>query len=381
MIKLTGQNNSQAIVLKLKSLTEKYHAIDLSRNYTDFAPPAALIDGLNQHIAAFSKYAPPEGSSELRQAIAQRMSKRFFRTFNPQTQITITNGATQAIFCAIASTVGEGDEVIVFEPLFKTYIDAIRLAGARPTFLQLRNNLTIDWQEVQKAITAQTKLIIVNTPHYPTGAMFGPDDWEALQKLIIGTKIKVLSDEALSQITFAHSTPSSIAFYPKLASNCFIINSLSKSLCVAGWKIGYCVAADELTQNFRTVQNVISNSVNCPMQLAFADYLQHLQGDHLFPYAEMLETNRNLLLNQLSGTKLKLQPIDGGYFQAVDCAQCTDYQDVELAQWLITQHGVATMPMSLFYHDKHERVQLRLNIAVDTKLLKSALTRLKSALT
>lgn len=380
MLKQTTQSTNNVILQRLTRLTNEFKAINLSHNYTEFACPHALIASLNKHIYSHSKYAPKEGSVELRHSISELLTKRYFRTFDPESEITITAGATQAIFCAIASSVGEGDEVIVFEPLYKTYIDAIRLAGARATFLQLKDDLTVDWNEVQKAITSNTKLIIVNSPHYPTGAVLSPDDWEILQKLIIGTKIKVLSDESLNEVTYTNSTPSSISFFPRLASNSFMISSLSKTLCVAGWKIGYCIAPTELTKNFRKIQSTISNSVNYPMQMAFADYLGNLNHEKLFPYLDILEENHNLMKQELASTKLNLLPVHGGYYQVIDCSEYTTAQDVEFAEMLIKEHGISVMPMSFFYHDKHDRTQIRINIAVAPDTLRQALYRLKKAI-
>lgn len=377
MLKQSNLNTNNAIAQKLAKLTAEYNAIDLSRNYTEFACSKALIDSLNKHIADHSKYAPVEGCTELRKTISNLLNKKYFRSVDPETEITITAGATQALFCAIASSVGEGDEAIIFEPSYRTYIDAINLSGARATYLQLKDDMTIDWNEVQKVITSNTKLIIINSPQYPTGAVLTSDDWESLQKLIIGTKIRVISDESLGEVTYSDSESSSLSFYPRLANCSFIIGSLSKSLCVAGWKIGYCIAPADITQNFRKVQGIIANSINYPMQMAFADYLNNHNEDTIFPYASQLEANKLMLQKELNGSRLKVFPIKGGYYQVIDYSECSNLSDTELAEMLIKEFGVSVMPMSLFFHDKHNRMQIRLNIAVDSQKLRSAIEQLK----
>lgn len=354
----------------------EWDAIDLMRPHTSFGCPNELMSSLNRDIADSAAMPPIEGSPELRSAIADMLREKHFRSIDPNAEVTITAGSTQAIFCAMAASVGEGDEVIVIEPSFGTIADAIALTGARAVYMSLRPDYTVDWAEVQKNINPRTKLIALSSPHHASGVALGTDDWESLQKLVLGTKIRVLSDETLGDMVYPDSLSSSAAFSPRLAERSFVVGSLSKSLCVDGWRLGYCVAPVELTEQLRRVLTVVGGPTNHPAQLAFASYMAHRPGPGLFPYAQQLAEHRAMALEALEGSKFAPIVPQYGHSMVLDYSACSALADMELAERLIAQHGVAVLPMSCFMHDKQEHPHVRINLGIPRQQLAQALQRL-----
>lgn len=364
MTKLTNTEVDFSIEGNLSKLAEEFRAIDLSGNCPLFPFPEILEEKVLSYLKSVTGNSMSEGAPELRYALSDYISKKYFRTYNALSEITITAGATQAIFTAIASTVKEGDEAILFEPSFDNYSTAIEICGARPIFIKMKDgDNPIDWNEVQKAMTTRTKLIIVCTPHNLNGRALSSDDMENLQKLINGTKIRVICDESLAEIVYSDSMASSATFYPKLADNSFIVGSLSHSLGVPGWKIGYCLAPKLMMDRFRKIQRAVMSSVNHPFQLAIADYIARYKN--LFPNIELLERNRNKFQEIIKASKFKILPTSGGYFQILNYSAISNLKDVEFAEMLIKDYKVAVSPMSIFYHDKVCRQQVRINLAVN----------------
>lgn len=375
---MTKQTNSEvdfSFVGNLSKLAEDYNAIDLSGNYSSFPFPEIIEEKILAYFKSVTGYSPSEGALQLRTALSEYISKKYFRTYCPMNEITITAGATQAIFTAIASNVKEGDEAIILEPSYESLSTSIEMCGARPIFIKIKDSENlIDWNEVQKAITTRTKLIIVSTPHNILGRVFTADDMENLQKLINGTKIRVISDESLSEIVYSDSLAASATFYPKLADNCYIVGSLSQSLGVPGWKIGYCLAPKALMEKFRKVQRAVVNSVNHPIQLAMADYIA--RNSSLFPNMVLLERNRNAFLQILKDSKFKILPNAGGYYQMLNYSSISNLKDIEFAETLIKEQRIATTPLSIFYHDKTCKQQIRVNLAANYDDLVEAANRL-----
>lgn len=361
----------------LSKLAEDYHAIDLSGNYLSFPFPEIVEEKLYTYLKANIGNAPSEGVLPLRVALSEYISKKYFKSYCPESEITITAGATQAIFTAIASSVKEGDEAIIFEPSYESLAGAIEICGARPIYIRMKDSEShIDWNEVQKAITPRTKLIVICTLHNILGRAFTSDDMEHLQKLINGTKIRVISDESLAEIVYSDSVSTSAAFFPKLTDNCFIIGSLSQSLGVPGWKIGYCLAPNALMSKFRRVQRALVNSVNSPFQFAIADYIARYSS--LFPNLELLEKNRNAFQGIMKDSRFKLLPNAGGYFQILNYSAISSSKDIEFVEFLLKEHGVAVTPLSIFYHDKNCTQQIRINLGARFDNLVEAATRLKN---
>lgn len=364
------------VVERMAHLARVHNAINLSYGYSDFPCPPELRDMLLRFIQeGYNKYAPCEGAMELRVELSGYYQKRHFKAYNPETEITITAGATQAISTAIASVVNEGDEVIVFEPTIETYIPTIEARGARPKYLNLKTQeFSIDWNEVQKAITTQTKLIILSSPNNPTGSVLTMDDLEKLQKMINGTKIKILSDEALGEMLPGDSGACSVAIFPRLAESSFVVGSLGKSACVPGWKMGYCLAPAEMMRRFREVHSYQVQSVNYPMQMAFAEYIKGKES--LFPYPQEFERNQRVLSEILGKSRFSWHPAKGSYFQVLGYEAISSERDIDFAERLLIEHKVAALPMSVFYHDGTDNHQLRVCLGKPTDELVEAANRL-----
>ncbi len=361
----------------LQQLAQDNNAIDLSGNYSSFPFPQSMEEQILAYMKSVTGYAPAEGAHPLRAALSEYISKKYFRRYCPVNEITITAGASQAVFTAIASSVKEGDEVIIFEPSYPSLAMAIGICGARPVFLRVKEgDSLIDWAEVQKAITTRTKLIIIFTPHNILGRVFSADDMENLQKLISGTKIRVISDESLGEIVYSDALAASATFYPKLVDSCFIVGSLSQSLGLPGWKVGYCLAPKPLMERFRVVQCAVVSSVNHPVQLALADYVA--SSSSLFSNLHLLESNRDIFLQGLGQSRFRVLPSMGGFFQVLDYSAISPVKDVEFCEMLIKEHGVAAAPLSGFFHDKFNPHQLRINLAAKTDSLVEAAVRLSS---
>lgn len=360
----------------LAKFAQQTKAINLSNNHSDFPCPPELLSSLIKFISeGKNKYAPGEGVCALRELIANRYANDFGIDFNPQTEITITAGATQAIYTAISSLIKEDDEVIVFEPAFETYVPSIEARGARPIFFHLNApDFSIDWLAFSKLISQKTKLIILNNPHSPTGKIMSEEAMEHLQRLLIGTQINVLSDETFADMVYDGIAPISIARYPILAQRAAIVGSLGKALCVPGWRIGYCIAPEPIMSSFRKAHNYLVSSVNLPVQLALVDYLS--QKGTWSPYRNDFQQRRDFFASLLSGTKLKFEHVQSGYFQVCDFSQISSESDVEFCIRLAQEHGVTAYPVSKLYHDNLDQSLVRLCFGKDEKELTLAAKRL-----
>ncbi|MGD9977855.1 MAG: aminotransferase class I/II-fold pyridoxal phosphate-dependent enzyme [Bacteroidales bacterium] len=359
----------------ISRLAEGFNAIDLSGSYSLFSFPELAEGTVEGYLKLGAGHALADGAFELRKSLSEYISKKYFRNYSPVNEIVITAGAVQSVFTAIAATVKEGDEVIIFEPIHESLATAIKICGARPIFIKIKDDESIiDWAAVQKAITPNTKLIVICTPHGLLGRVFTSDDLDNLQKLINGTKIKVISDESLSEIVYSDTITSSVTFYPKLADNSYIIGSLSQSMGVPGWEVGYCVAPKELMDRFRKVHRAVVSSVSHPVQLAIEDCLS--KNKILSVNMEPLEQNKNSFCRIISNSKFKILPISGGYFQVLSYSAITSTKDTEFVEMLVREHGVAVAPMSVFHHDRLCRQQVRVNLAVPPELLVEGAYRL-----
>ncbi|MDD2278128.1 MAG: aminotransferase class I/II-fold pyridoxal phosphate-dependent enzyme [Bacteroidales bacterium] len=372
MSKLSSTN----LVATFAQIAAEKNAVNLSNDHTDFPCQPELLDSLVKHISdGRNKYAPSEGVYGLRQVIANRYKADFDISFNPETEITITAGAIQAIYTAISSLIKEGDEVILFEPAFETYIPAIEARGARPIFFQLNpTDFSVDWTAFTKLITSKTKLIILNCPHNPSGKIMPDESLEQLQRILNGTKISILSDEAFADLVYDERPVFSIARYPKLAERSIIVGSLGKALCVPGWKIGYCLAPDSVMESFRQVHKYLISSVNLPIQLALADYL----GSHQCwsPFRSEFQHRRDYLSSLLAKTRFTFERVEGGYFQILNYKNISTENDIDFCYRLATEHGVTAYPLSPFYHDKLDQSMIRVCFGKGEEDLRLAAKRL-----
>ena len=359
MSKHNASNRMFNLLSSLAGIACETGGVNLSNDHSDFPCQPELLNALMKHMKeGRNKYAPGEGVLSLRQVISERYEKCYNYKYDAQEEITITAGAIQAIYTAISSVIGEGDEVIVFEPAFETYVPSIEARGARPIFFHLNpNDYSIDWAALTKLISSKTKLIIINSPHNPTGVVLSDNNLEQLQKILNGTKISVISDEAFADLVYDNKPMFSIARFPELAKKTIIVGSLGKALCVPGWKIGFVMSPAQLMARFREVHRYQVYSVNLPIQLALADYLK---GRECWsPFKEEFQNRRDLFTQLMKNTRLSLYPAQGGYFQVMSYKELSDLPDVDFCLKLAKEHGVTTFPLSYFYHDSVDNQRLR----------------------
>ncbi|MDX9769695.1 MAG: methionine aminotransferase [Tenuifilaceae bacterium] len=364
------------LVSKYAKIATETGAVNLSNDHSDFPCEPELLNSLVKHLSAGrNKYSPGEGVLELREIIAKRYNSDFGANYSPTTDVTITAGAIQAIYTAISSIIKEGDEVIVFEPAFETYVPSIEARGARPIFFHLNpNDYSIDWSALTKLISSKTKLIILNCPHNPTGVVMSDENLEQLQRILNGTKINILSDEAFGDLVYDGQSMFSIARFPKLAERSIIVGSLGKTLSVPGWKIGYCLAPEQIMSRFREVHRYQIYSVNLPIQLALADFLK---GKECWaPFRNEFQKRRDLFASLMKDTKFSLYPVQGGYFQVMGYENISKEKDVEFCNWLAEEVGVTAFPLSLFYHDAFDNHRVRICFGKSEEELKDAAMRL-----
>jgi methionine transaminase len=362
----------------MSALAKEENALNLSQGFPDFKTDETLFDLVYAYMKkGYNQYAPMAGVLELRKAIAQKIENLYSISYNPETEITITAGATQAIFTAISAFIKEEDEVIIFTPAYDCYEPAIELNGGKPLFIQLKApNFNIDWEVVKKMITRKTKMIIINTPHNPTGTVLSAQDMIKLEKITRESNIIVLSDEVYEHIIFDKLEHQSVARFPKLAERSLAVFSFGKTFHQTGWKMGYCVGPENLMKEFRKVHQFNVFSCNTPIQYALADYLEN--EDNYLGVAPFYQQKRDLFCQLLGESKFKFKPAMGTYFQLIDISPLTKEKDTEYAVKLTKQHKIATIPVSVFYNVEPQTKYLRLCFAKEDETLKQAAEILKS---
>jgi len=360
------------IFTTMSALANAEGAINLSQGFPDFNCSPRLIELVNQAMKeGHNQYAPMPGLMSLREQIAIKTEELYGSQYHPETEITVTAGATQAIFTAIAASVNEGDEVILFTPAYDCYEPAIELVGGKPIYIQLKTpDYRINWEEVKKVINHRTKMIILNTPHNPTGSILNAEDFTQLEKLLDNSDILVLSDEVYEHIIFDGNEHQSIARFPELAKRSFIVSSFGKTYHTTGWKIGYCLAPAELMQEFRKTHQYNVFTVNTPAQKAYADYLQ-LKEEYL-GLSAFYESKRNLFQSYLNGSRFKLGYAAGTYFQLLDYSAITDEKDTDFAVRLTKEFKVASIPISVFYNQAIDNKVLRFCFAKENRTLEES---------
>lgn len=377
MLDLRYSNFETNIFATISSLANEYNAVNLADSFPDIPVSPQLLNAFTSSISKSTKgFAPVYGLLSLRENISTKIKSLYGKQYSAEKEITITSGYTQALFATISAIIRENDEVILFEPSHDSYVAAIEVNGGRPVFAALKEpDFSIDWDVVQKMVTPKTKLIIINSPHNPTGMVFTELDMLRLQKLILGTKIMVLSDELFDHILFDGTTHQSVALYPKLAENSIIVSSLAESQFVPGWQLGYCVAPENIMKEIRKYQQIMIYSVNSMVQDAFAEV-----GFNKTEYSKIsnvFQAKRNKFCAGLEGTRFKAIPSRSTYFQLISYKDICDETDKDFAIRLIKEFGVATLPISAFYHEKSKKRYLRVNIAQSDETLDLAIERLK----
>jgi len=365
------------IFSSVNKLIAETGAIDLSMGKTDFPCPEKLAELAATYIrAGYNNYAPNEGIIELRQEISERVNRLYQHMYNPETEITITAGHVQAIMTAINSVLKEEDEVILFEPAYDTYAPAIASTGGRPVYVALKlPDFHIDWEEVRKMITSKTRMIIINSPHNPTGSVLSEADLIQLQRLIIGTNIIVLSDEVFESIMFDNSTHQSVAKFEKLADRSFIVSSFGPLFNINGWGLAYIMAPEKFMNDFRRIQQFQISNVNTPLQYALSEYLRMEDSNNNI--TELYQGKRNYFNRLLGGSLFKIIPSQGSYFEILDYSAITDESDTDFTFRLATDHGVGVIPLSAFLHEKNKLKMIRICFAKNNETLEKAAERLR----
>ncbi|RZL48985.1 MAG: aminotransferase class I/II-fold pyridoxal phosphate-dependent enzyme [Pedobacter sp.] len=360
----------------MSKLAQEHNAINLSQGFPDYETDQKLINFVADAMQdGHNQYAPMIGLPVLRELISDKMEAVYGASYNPETEITITAGGTQAIFTALAAVINPGDEVIIFEPAYDSYSPTIKLLGGLVKPFELHGpDYKIDWEMVKKLFTANTKMIILNSPQNPTGSILSKTDIDALIKLTKNTDVLILSDEVYEHIIYDGEKHQSVAIYPELQERSFVIASFGKLLHTTGWKLGYCLAPAQLTKEFRKIHQFNVFSVNTPMQLGIANYLKSKDIYQEIPL--FFQQKRDLFRSLLSQTKFKLLPCKGSYFQCVSYAGISDEKDVDFAKRLITQVGVASIPVSAFYTKNIDDSIIRFCFAKEEKTLYTAIERL-----
>jgi methionine transaminase len=352
-------------------------AINLSQGFPDFDCDPALVEAVAHHMrGGRNQYAPMQGVPALRAAIAAKYEAFHRRHYDPDSEVTVTSGGTEAIFDAVAAVVQPGDEVIVLEPCYDSYVPAIELNGAIPVVVSLRPaDYSIDWAALRAAVTGRTRVLIINTPHNPTGAILTRDDIEHLKTLVRGTDILIVSDEVYEHIIFDGVQHESMARHPELAERSFIIGSFGKTYHITGWKVGYAVAPANLTTEFRKVHQFVTFSTNTPVQHALADVLSTQQG--LRELGPFFQAKRDLFLRLMEGSRFVPLPCRGSYFQLMDYSALTSEDDTAFAIRLTREHGVASIPTSPFLYRASAPRVLRFCFAKKDETLVAAAERLR----
>ena len=377
MINSKLPNISTSIFAKMSKMAAEHNALNLSQGFPNFpSDPAlnALVD--NAMRDGFNQYAPMPGDFELRMEISKKIETLHNRFYNPETEITITAGATQAIFTIIAATIGKGDEVIIFTPAYDCYAPTVELFGGKIVPIQLKPPFyAVDWQEVSDKISSKTKMIIINSPHNPSGMLFSKEDMLQLQDLAEKNNLLVLSDEVYEHIIFDGNAHQSASKFEALAERSFITASFGKTFHNTGWKMGYCAAPENLMKEFQKVHQFVVFCVNHPIQKALATYLK--DESHYLKLADFYQQKRDFFLHLMEGSNFKIIPSKGTYFQMLDFSEISNENDIAFAERLTKEFKIATIPTSVFNEGKKDFKQIRVCFAKTDETLAEAAQILK----
>jgi methionine aminotransferase len=366
----------QSIFSTMSAMALKHNAINLAQGFPDFDCDPILVDLVNKAMKeGHNQYAPMPGILALREKIAQKIKSVYNLDCDPNTEICVTSGATQGIYTVIGALVKDDDEVIIFEPAYDSYIPAIRMHNGKPRYVTMNPpNYEIDWKLVEKLISSKTKMIIINSPHNPTGKIFSENDIKTLIKIVHNTEIIILSDEVYEHITFDGQVHKSLLQYPELAMRTMAVSSFGKTYHTTGWKTGYVVGPKVLMDEFKKVYSYSMFSANTPIQHAYAEILNN--PAYYKELSAFYQKKRDLFLNEMSKSKFNPLPTEGAYFQLFDYANITQEEDFKFAVKLIEKHKVASIPVSAFYHDKIDKNILRFCFAKKDEVLIEAAKRL-----
>lgn len=355
----------------MSALAKEHNAINLSQGFPDFECHPKLLELVQKYSTGYNQYAPMPGIPALREQISLLLQNCYGAGYHPETEITVTAGATQGIYTSLAAFINQGDEVIIFEPAYDSYIPAIQANGGTAVPITMEQpNFTINWNTVKQKINTKTKAIIINTPHNPSGTTLSQNDLQELEKLVSGKNIVVISDEVYEHMAFDGKPHQSVARFKSLASQSIIVSSFGKTIHATGWKIGYVAAPKEIMAEFRKVHQFLVFCVNHPLQMALADYIK---DDAVYKeLSQFYQAKRDHFRKLISPSRFTLEPCTGTYFQLVNYKNISDEADTDFAIRLTKEKGLATIPLSVFYSDKLQQNFLRFCFAKKEETLEKA---------
>ncbi len=361
----------------ISQLATQHRAVNLGQGFPDFEGPAALHEALFRHTReGKNQYSPMPGIPALRQAIASKTEALYGRRVDADVEVTVTSGATEALFAAIHAVVGPGDEVIVFDPCYDCYEPAIELAGGRAVHVPLlAPSFSVDWERVKSALSPRTRLVMINSPHNPSGATLTRSDLDTLAELLRDSETLVLSDEVYEHIIFDGRRHESVLAHAELAERSFAISSFGKTYHITGWKVGYCIAPPTLSAEFRKVHQYLTFSTFTAAQYALADYM-FADPQHYHDLPQFYQDKRDHFVRSLASSRFKLLPVEGAYFQLADYSAISSDDDQSFCRRLITEHGVAAIPVSAFYETPPDQRLVRFCFAKTSATLDAAAEKL-----
>jgi methionine aminotransferase len=357
-------------------LANEHKAINLSQGFPDFDCDPALVEAVSRAMReGHNQYAPMPGVLALREGIAAKVEQLYGPKYDPMTEVVVTSGATAGLFATLTTFVQPGDEVVLFEPCYDSYVPVIRLSGGTPVFVSLRYpDYSVNWDEVRRAITPRTRAIVVNTPHNPTGTTWSVDDMRQLSSLVDGTNIIVIGDEVYEHIIFDGRRHESLLRYPELRERAVVISSFGKTFHTTGWKVGYCVGPQPLIAEVIRVHQFMTFTVHTPSQVAFAEFVRKdPTAKDLTPF---YQRKRDLFLELTAGSRFRPLPCAGTYFQLFDYSAISQETDTEIAHRMIIENGVASIPVSAFLYQDPGGPVLRFCFAKKDETLRAAAERL-----
>ncbi len=360
----------------MSKLAAEVGATNLSQGFPDYSSSQDLFEKVHHYMkTGFNQYAPMPGFIGLREAIADKIEKLYTTKYNPDTEVTITAGATLAIYTAIAALIREGDEVIVFEPAYDSYTPSIELNGGIPIYIQLKQpDFHIDWSEVRKSVSPRTKMIIINTPHNPTGSVLSAADLQELEKITQNTDIIILSDEVYEHIIFDGHQHQSVCRFPKLAERSLAVFSFGKTFHNTGWKMGYVVGPENLMFEYRKAHQYIVFSCNTPIQMALADFLK--EDNNYLSLPNFYQQKRDYFNSLIKNSRFSFVPSSGTYFQLVKYINISQEKDTDFVVRITKENKVASIPISVFYHKEVDNKYIRFCFAKSEEVLTAAAEKL-----
>jgi len=369
-------NTGESIFAIMTAKAKKYNAINLSQGFPDFNCSSELIDLVHKYSKmGLNQYAPFKGVPELRNEIALKTETLYGRNIDPETEINVTAGATQALFTAITAFIENGDEVIIFEPAYDSYSPSIILNGGIPIGIPLTEpDFKIDWDAVKKKINKHTKMIIINSPHNPTGSLIDEEDIKELVSITEKHNILILSDEVYEHIVFDNKMHFSLGGIEELRPNVITVSSFGKTFHTTGWKIGYCIANPMLMEEFRKVHQFNVFTVNTPIQYAYAEYLK--DSSHYLGLSSFYQAKRDYFIERIKVSKFKFKPAAGTYFQLLDYSEISNKNDMDFSLELAENYGIAVIPLTPFYTGINVRKYIRICFAKTEKVLEEAANKL-----